>query len=187
MVRAIRGAAFLAGMVLLVAATIGEVYQNKEFGIVVPIPPNVLFCPTPDTQHDHGPLFLLGTNDTKSCAHPDRNRYISVFAGYNAADVTKKLPDFLKWQCTHVAGGPCHPVPSGLQLAGLPSEAGRVDHNDGWIDIIVVTQAGTPDLTFDPSVPSINYSIDLHTRPEYFEQDLNIFRTILQTIRFSPK
>jgi hypothetical protein len=68
----------------------------------------------------------------------------------------------------------------------MATKAGRVNRSDGWIDVIVVTQAGKPDPAFDPSVPSVNYDLTLHTNPRYFEEDLRIFRTILSTVRLAP-
>lgn len=56
---------------------------------------------------------------------------------------------------------------------------------DGWIDIFVVTQAGEPDPDFDASVPSVNYDLSLHTKPNHLDADLRVFRTVLQMIRLS--
>jgi len=178
---------FLVVAVLLSAAPAKRgVYRNEEFGITVPVPKGALLCPTPDDQHDHGPAFLFATGGARGCRDLDHARSVDVFASYNAAEVTKKLHDFLKWECANVAKGPCRPAPGGLQVAGLPSEAARVDAPDGWVYIIVVTQAGKPDPAFDPSVPSVNYDLSLHTRPQNLEEDLRVFRRILQTIRLSP-
>jgi len=163
-----------------------HVYRNDEFGINVPVPEGTTLCPTPDNEHDHGPVFVLGAAGTKDCADSARKRSIEVFAEYNAADATKKLTDFLKWQCAHIGGGPCGPPPSGLQVPGRTIQAGRVNTPDGWVDVMVVTQAGKPDPAFDPSVPSIKYTLGLHTETRYLDQDLRTFRTILGTIRLSP-
>jgi hypothetical protein len=159
-----------------------QVYRNEEFGITLSIPDSALLCPIPEGEHDHGPVMLLGTAKANGCSDVVSSRSIWIFAGYNAADDTKKLQDFLKWQC----GGPCLPPPSGLRVTGLASAAARVNRSEGWIDIIVVTQAGKPDPNFDPSVPLINYDLRLHTRPEHLEKDLRVFRTVLETVRLSP-
>ncbi len=185
--RLTRAFIFLMVAVLLSAETAKpEAYRNTEFGIVVPVPEGTLLCPTPKEEHDHGPVFLLGATDAKGCHDSEHRRTIVVFAGPNAADVSKRLHDFLKWECANVANGPCRPAPSDLQIIGLSSEAARVNHADGWVDIILVTQAGTPDPAFDASVPSINYELRLHTRPKNLEEDLRVFRAVLQTIRLSP-
>ena len=188
MLNVIRLLIFSVAVALLVTATVrAEVYRNQEFGITITVPEGAVLCPVPKEQHDHGPLFLLGTSHLGGCTDSERNRLIVVFAGYNAADVTKKLHDFMKWQCINIAEDMCGVAPSDLRITGLPSEAARVDRPNRWIDIIVVTQAGTPDPSFDSSVPSINYTLRLHTRAEYLEEDLYTFRIILNTIRLSPK
>ena len=171
----------IANMFVMAPAK-AQVYRNGEFGITAPVPKSALLCPTPGNQHDHGPIFLLGAGDPKNCDDSDRSRSIVIFAGYNAADVTKKLEDFLKWQC----GGPCHRAPAGLGVPGLPSASARVNRPHGWIDIIVVTQAGEPDPDFDPSVPFVNYDVRLHTRARDLDSDLVTFRTLLRSVSLSP-
>ena len=179
--------ALLAGPALLFATKTGpELYRNEEFGIAVSAPTGALLCPTLENEHDHGPIFILGPAQAKACDDVEGNRTIVVFAGYNAAEVSKRLDDFLKWICANVANGHCRPAPSGLQITGLPSKAARVNHSDGWIDIIVVTQAGKPDPNFDASVPLINYDLRLHTKARFLDEDLRIFRAVLATIRLSP-
>ena len=81
----------------------------------------------------------------------------------------------------------CHePAPGAWRIAGLPTKAGETTHPDGSIDIDVVTLAGKPDPAFDPTVPSINYTLSLHTGPKTLTEDLQIFRAVLRTIRISP-
>ncbi len=179
-------AAIAVAALLNAPATKPEIYRNPEFGIVLPAPAGALLCTTPQDEHDHGPYMLLATADSKGCHDIEHHRSVDVFASYNVSDETKKLHEFLRWECAHVAKGPCRPAPGGLRVPGLPSAAARVNRSDGWIDIIVVTQAGTPDPEFDPSVPFINYDLGLHTRPNYLGADLRVFRIVLQTIRLSP-
>ena len=176
-----------AAVTLLAAAGPGpRVYRNEEFGITVPVPKGALLCAYPD-QHDHGPVFLLATADAKRCQDEiESHRYIDIFASYQVDDETKRLDGFLKEQCIGVAGGPCRQPPRGLRVPGLRSEAARVNRSDGWLYILVVTQAGKPDPAFDPTVPSINYDMSLHTRPENLAEDLRVFRAVLRTIQLSP-
>ena len=169
------------------ATTNSEIYRNEEFGITLPIPKGALRCPIPEDEHDHGPVFLLETADTKGCRDAQHSRYIDVFAGYNATDETKTLQGFLKWECANFAKQLCRPAPRGLHVTGLPSAAAQVNRSDGWIDIIVLTQAGKPDPDFDPSAPLINYNLTLQTRARYLDRDLRTFRAILRTIRLSPR
>jgi hypothetical protein len=173
----------LVAAAMLNAVTVNQqIYRNEEFGTTLPIPDSAHLCPEPENEHIHGPVMLLGTAEAKGCGDLEHSRSILIFASYNVADDTKKLPDFLKWQC----GGPCLPPPSDLRITGLPSAAARVNRSEGWIDIIVVTQAGKPDPDFDPSVPLINYDLRLHTKPEHLKEDLRVFRTVLETVRLSP-
>jgi hypothetical protein len=173
----------VAGVMLSVATGDTNIYRNKEFGIILPVPSEALLCPVPKGEHDHGPYMLLGSVDVKGCHDLEHSRSIDVFASYNVSDETKHLPEFLKTQCFDVAGGPCRPAPEGLRLTGLSSKAARVDRPDGWIDIIVVTQAGKPDPAFDPSVPSINYALFLRTKSNYLVDDIRVFRRVLQGIQ----
>lgn len=182
-----RGFAFaIASLLLSVQAPKTQVYRNDEFGIRVPVPKGTLFCVPPEGQHDHGPIFLPGSSDPSACDDIDHNRYVLIFASYNAIEETKKLGGFLKEQCTGIGGCPCRPAPDGLRVAGMATKAARVNRSDGWIDIIVVTQAGKPAPDFDPSVPSVNYDLTLHTKPRYLEEDLRIFRAVLSTVRLAP-
>lgn len=180
--------ALISTAVVIVAALVSastdkpQIFRNEEFGITLRVPDGALLCPIPEGEHIHGPVMLLGTSVAKGCSSLERSRYIDVFAGYNASDDTKKLRDFLKWQCD----GPCRPAPTGLRVTGLPSASGRVNRSGGWIDIIVVTQAGKPDPAFDPSVPLINYDLTLHTTVRSLEADLRTFRVVLRTVRLSP-
>ncbi|HYW67625.1 MAG TPA: hypothetical protein VFB10_13035 [Candidatus Dormibacteraeota bacterium] len=189
MMHVIRVAALLAtATASIFARSVGpEVYRNEEFGITAPVPEGALLCPTPQNEHDHGPLFLLGTRDSKRCQDVERQRAIDVFASYNAIQATKTLDKFLRSECRNTFKAECRPAPSGLQVNGLPSKAARVSCPDGWIDIFVVTQAGKPAPDFDASVPSVNYDLSLHTTPGHLKEDLPIFRAVLATIQLSPE
>ncbi len=168
------------------AAMQPQEYHNPEFGITVPVPKEALLCESPRGEHDHGPLFLLGSRTPASCSDTASSRTIALFAGYNAADATRRLNDLLQWQCKYVAKGTCGTAPSGLQVDGLPSESGEVRHRNGWIDILVVTQAGKANPAFDPAAPAVNYTFGLRTTASLMARDLATFRTILRTTRLSP-
>jgi hypothetical protein len=163
------------------------VYRNKEYGIFLPIPSGAWLCPVPDDQTHHGAEFLLGTQDASLCKSSSGKRWISIFAGYNAAEVSKTLHAFLKWQCVNEANESCGQAPAGLSINGLSTEAARIDHPDGSITIIVVTQAGKPDANFDASVPSINYDLSLHTNASHLDEDLAVFRAVLHTAKIAPR
>lgn len=173
---------------LLLSGGIGrqQVYRNDEFGIPVPIPEGAQLCSIPEDEHDHGPFFVLGNAEPAACNDKPDGRYIAVFAGYNAVDDTKRLSDFLRWECVEIGGGHCSAAADGLRIAGMKTMAGRVNRNDGWMEVCVVTQAGKADPNFDASVPSINYDLRLHTTGSHLDQDLRTFRAILKTVELSP-
>ena len=182
------GSAFMSGAALLVSCVVSaspHIYHNEEFGITVPVPEHTLLCSFPP-QHDHGPVLMLGGVSNQACFDLDRNRAIVIYATYNASDDTKKLLDFLWWECTSIAKHPCGPPPEGLRIKGRTAAAARVDGTDGWLDIFVVTQAGKPDPAFDASVPTINYDFSLRTTAGHLDEDLPIFRAVLATVRLSP-
>lgn len=182
------------GVVLVIAALViaegcrAKVYRNEEFGIELQIPSGVLPCPRPPGEHDDGVMLLLGAVHRNSCAdildNYERTRYVGIFAEYNVLWDNGRLPDFLKDECAGVPKGPCGKPPDGLDLPGLASLAGRVDHPDGWTYIIVVTEA-TPSI--DLTSPSIYYTITLHTNKKLLQRDIVVLRTVLRTIRINPK
>jgi hypothetical protein len=162
-------------------AALPRIYSNPEFGIRLAVPSEGLLCPSPKDEHDHGFGILLGGGNVKACHDNAHQRSVWLFAFFDALDDTRRLPGLLSMGCD-AAGGPCQPGPADLQIAGLTSATGRVNLPDGWIVVIVATQAGVPS-TFDPNEPSVNYLFSLRTRPEQLEQDLKTFRTILRTIK----
>jgi hypothetical protein len=163
-----------------------QIYRNAEFGITLPVPGGVMLCASPKGERDHGPLMVLDPSQAKGCNDAEGGRIVEVFASFNAVQATKTLKKLLQSECTGAGKGQCQPAPTGLQIGGLHSAAGSVSDSNGWIDIIVVTQAGKPDPAFDASVPSVNYVLRLHTREEHREADLRTFRTVLQTIKLFP-
>jgi len=169
------------------AAAPDSVYHNKEYGISVRLPSAAVLCPVPSDQAEHGAALLLGTHDLSLCTTSSGKRWISIFAGYNAAEVSKTLPTLLSWQCSHESSGACGPAPAGLRISGLRTEAARINHQDGSIEIIVVAQAGKPDPDFDASVPSINYTFTLTTKASYLDEDVSVFRAFLSAMRISPR
>lgn len=165
-----------------------RVYRNAEFGMTMPIPDGVA-CMAPPGEHDQGPTFLLGHAGKEACDDLDRierSRYIEIFAGYNAVDATKTLPRFFRSQCRATGGVTCSTAPMEIGIPHMRTMAGEVAHPNGWVDVIVVVQAGKPDPAFDPNVPFVNYDLRLHTRREDLRNDLSTFREVLRTIRLSP-
>lgn len=175
------------------AASRKSVYRNEDYGIFLQIPPEAWLCPAGGNGIDHGPALLLGSKNASVCrSYSRQKRWILIFGGFNAAEVSKTLHTFLKWQCANAAldwkepDAVCSPAPDDLRVNGLPSEAARIDHSNGSIEIFVVTQAGKPDPGFDPSVPYVNYDLSLSTDAGHLDADLAVFRAVLKAVRLDP-
>jgi hypothetical protein len=165
-----------------------QFYRNREFGFRLPIPRGTLACIPPVYQgngHDHGPQILLSPADASFCSKSSGKRYVDVFAGA-MVDEWKTLSGHLESLCEYEIKGECSAAPAGLHVKGLKTEAGRLDRPDGSIEIILVTAAGPPDPNYDTTVPLFNYSISLNTDAKHLDEDLEVFRLILNTIKISP-
>lgn len=182
----------LIGLVILCltagAASHPRIYRNQEFGITLPVPPDALLCVPPRDARgiDHGPQMLLGTRDATLCRKWSGKRYMEVFAFYNASDDTRLLHDLLESSCQDEVKKACSDAPAGLHIPRMKTDAGRLDHPEGSVRIIVVTQAGKPDPDFDASVPSINYTLTLNTDQSHLDEDLTPFRAMLNTVKIAP-
>jgi hypothetical protein len=73
-----------------------------------------------------------------------------------------------------------------LSVNGLATEAARINHLNGAIEIIVVTQAGKPNPEFDSSVPSFGYDMRLNTDASHLDADLAVFRAVLKAVKLDP-
>ncbi len=172
------------------AASQKPIYRNQQYGILLPVPPGALPCMPPiymGSGADHGVQMLLGTDDATLCSKSTGKRYMDVWASYTVTDEEKTLHGYLESECEIDVQRKCSSAPEGLQINGLKTEAGRLDHSDGSIEIILVTQAGKPDPDFDASVPAISYSLSLITDKQHLKQDLTAFRAMLKAIRIAPK
>ena len=69
------------------AASRTSVYRNREYGMFLSIPSGAWLCSVPYSGANHGAAFLLGTQDESLCTKASGKRWISIFAGYNAAEV----------------------------------------------------------------------------------------------------
>jgi len=171
------------------AASRTSVYRNDDFGIFLRIPSGAWLCPAGGNGVDHGPALLLGSKDARVCRSYSQKRWISIFGFGN---VSETLHTFLKSQCAYELrdsnepGAVCIPAPADLNVNGLPSEAARINHSNGTIEIIVVTQAGKPDPDFDASVPSFNYDMRLYTDASHLDEDLAVLRAVLKAVKLDP-
>jgi hypothetical protein len=182
----------LAGLMVVCsaagAAGRSSVYRNNDYGIYLPIPKGAWLCPASGYGIDHGPALLLGSTEANVCRSSSEKRMITIFASPITED-DKTLHSFLNSLCSyapldeHDPSLVCVPAPDGLSVNGLPSEAARVNLLNGWVEIIVVTHAGKPDPNFDASVPSMDYDLRLYSNASHFDDDLMVFRTMLNTIK----
>ena len=175
------------------AASRKSVYRNKDYGIILRVPSGAWLCPTEGNGINHGPALLLGSEDARVCrSYSRQKRWIIIFGESNAAEKSKTLHTFLKSQCAYVGldskepSAECSPAPTDLSVSGLPSEAARINHSNGSIEFIVVTQAGKPDPNFDASVPSFNYDLSLSTDAKHLDADLAVFRSVLKAVKLAP-
>jgi len=171
------------------AASRTSVYRNSEFGIILHVPPGAWLCPHGGNGIDHGPALLLGSEDARVCRSYSQKRWISIFGWGN---VSEALHTFLNSLCEDASldsnepGAVCIPASTDLSVNGLPSESARINHSNGSIEIIVVTQAGKPNPGFDASVPSFNYDIRLTSDASHLDADLAVFRAVLKAVKLDP-
>jgi hypothetical protein len=176
---------FGAAALFASANVAAKTYENSEFGMTVNIPDDLPTC-LADKSKDHGPDIFLDRNDNRGCADLQQRRAIWIFAFFNALDETANLKDFLKWECSQVLNGKCTKAAEGLQIGDAISAAARVDHPNGWIDLVVVTQGQEHSNTsHTDTAPTVNYSITLHTTSSKYENDLREFRKLIRTMQIS--
>jgi hypothetical protein len=194
--RKMRVSRVLIGLVIACSAASAaprkSVYRNKQYGIYLHIPRGAWLCPYVGGS-DHGPGFLLGSEDASFCRGDSRQRRgIVIFGEYDLGEETDTPRTFLGWLCANDPidwpdpGAACSPAPADLSVNGLPSRAARINHSNGTIEIIVVTQAGAPDPNFDAAVPSFNYDMRLDTDASHLDADLAVFRAVLKALKIAP-
>jgi|ERR1035438_8070263 hypothetical protein len=179
--RRARAAVYLAAIAMHAqAASPPKIYRNNEFGVRVPVPKEGFLCANPRDEHDHGFAILLEGGRSEDCGSGGHHRSVSLFVFYNVLDDTKHLAGLLNMGCEISEG--CESGPAGLEIPGLATATGRVKGPDGWIELVLVTQAAEPS-GYEPNEPSVNYIFSLYTRPEHLDEDLKVFRIILQTVK----
>ena len=171
------------------AASRTSVYRNRDYCIFLHIPPGAWLCPYLEGS-DHGPAMLLGSEDSINCRSDLRQkRWMIIFGEYNNGE---DLHTFLNRLCAYISfhsndpSAVCSSAPADLSVKGLLGEAARINHSNGTIEIIVVTQAGKPDPDFDASVPSYNYDMGLYTDASHLDADLAVFRAVLKAVKLDP-
>ncbi len=176
-----RAVALVAAMLFVIytSAAKATAYVNPAFGFTLELPNGLAPCDTADDADDHGPIVPLDPRDAESCSDKT-SRNISIFAWTRHDNAT--LQDFLKSECD--LAGSCLTAPDGLRVADFRSTSYRVDHDDGWIDIVVLTQgARTGHGPGHGQATPVNYSVKLYTDQAHLAGDLGIFKAVLRTIQ----
>lgn len=156
-----------------------ERVRNDEFGLSVEVPPGMRVCGYSEWQHPHGIVLALIDRPDGCDDAPDRPM-ITVLGWYNTVFVPS-LAALGKRSCSHVTGE--RVPPPDLRLPGTPSIVCRVNAPDR-VTIELEAQSRSRMQGDYSLVPSINYTVTLHTSPERLEADLARFRALLPTIRF---
>lgn len=159
-----------------------DIYDGREaWGATFPYPPGLSDCIGVYYGQNHGPIMFLDPSDTRQC-DDDGNKHrrvISMFNFYNTTEDTATLRDLLDFTCEKK----CVPLKNGPAFNGFPSLSGRSDHDDGWIELAVVTHGGR-DRFGDENV--VNYTLWLWTDRQHFEADFRLFKSILASISLKP-
>ena len=178
-----------------VSARSAEFYENRQYGFSVEIPDGATRCtvdPGTNTDgtpglytQDHGASIFLD-NRSGDCAELHKHPAVNLYAAYNVLD--ERLDELAQSWCSlgKIKFRLVEP-PQNLGFNFRPSHICRMDADDGWANIQVITQGGKqpgPPLTLNTDVPLVNYSARLRTTEQRFETDLLRFRAILGTVRF---
>jgi hypothetical protein len=161
-------------------------FQNPEFRFSVEVPDSDTTCHGQPYEHDHG-LDILLDSGRNGCEALQSRPHIGIYAAYNTtfdAGVDAELQRDCKGVPVKLGTSP-----PPLRLGNGPSGVCRLDRDDGWIDIRVVTQAGEwPGKHVDPedATPYINYTVLLHTTPQRLKNDLAELRTVIGTVHIFP-
>ncbi len=182
----------LGALPLIVTATLAfsagaETYENREFGFSVETGGRPI-CVGEPYEHHHGVDLFLDSGP-EGCDHLDDRPFIGINGDYNAAFMSNAeavANDFCRSR-----KGSFLDAPDMLPFDNHATKSCRVDRDDGWIDIVVVTQAWEwPGKHIEPEddLAWVNYTALLHTNAQRFDKDLAIFRSVLNSIHiFKPE
>ncbi|GAA0564052.1 hypothetical protein [Rhizomicrobium electricum] len=152
-----------------------ETYTNRDYGFSVDVPEELARCGPGEADHGVG-AYLDGMSAAVNdgCAARPTRRVFTIFAEYS--DDTS-LKDASRIDCKPDIRSIVKRAPSNLKLGHRASFVCRYDQ-DGWIDVVVSTECAVP-----PSLSRICHAW-LHTRSEHFNADLQVFRKIIDSVRF---
>jgi hypothetical protein len=162
-------------------------YVNKEYGFSVEVPDGYKTCDHQGYQHDTGVTILLD-DSSPACHFSELHPIIEVRAYYNAA-FEPDAEAFLGDGC-HDDQGQLLPAPSGLAFRHSHTARCQRHYEGGWTRVFVVTHAWEQGEGFgdDSTKPMIFYLAHLSTSMSRLADDLERFRSVMETIQiFTPE
>jgi hypothetical protein len=181
-----RAAAEMLWSLLAVEASAGASSKvvNDEFKFSVSVPAAMVSCEAASGTHPHGFTILLRPGK-QGCSASTPQPYVGLFGDYNVL-YAQAPAQTLNLLCPPSQGT----APGELENLAFPGHASalcRRNDRKGWVDLFVVTQAGSWPDKEPPDVPFINYTAQLHTRPARLAGDLEASKKILATVNISAK
>jgi len=161
-----------------------EVAINDEYAISAVFPKDSSVCTADSGGHVHGFYQWLESDCTAEAPgvlRPDR--YLSVWADYNAAEYSRD--DAVELACSHgTSRGPLD--------ATVPAEIGwaascREEESDAKEQLIVIflSKATEARAGFGPDNIDVMYTMTLHTDVTHRDADLRTFETFLRRLKLA--
>lgn len=177
--------AWIFGLCSVALSDDGNRVENKEFGFSVVVPDGALSCVWSSGGHPHGfSVFLYP--DKLGCQTKNPQPYVGIFGNYNVLFYMTPMQS-LTLLCSIDTISEASSNTLNVSFQNRLSAVCREDEKNGWINIYVAAQSQIcPDnksaANSKMKEPCIDYTAHLHTRPETFAEDLEIFRAILTTV-----
>ena len=165
------------------SAVQGRDFENKEYSFRVSIPNGLPVCVGESGTHPHG----VGTRlDKKSCDEKESGPAFSIWADYNAAfqvNALVRLQNGTSCGNSTVAWA----QQAWQSIGGLKTAMCQVQHSDGKVEIVLASQAGRwgPSFGDEKDLPRINYTVYLYTTKSRMNDDIELFRAFLKSIKIS--
>jgi hypothetical protein len=165
---------------------------NAKFKFSVAFPADRKVC-TSFSGDDPQGFFMIYAAGRTDCENPPSDpeiAAISIFARFNASFL-RTPEEELRTDCPNDATAASSRAELRLEFEGRHSAVCRSYLADGTVDIYVATQAGAwprPHTSPELSAPTVTYFGVLHTGHVKMDDNLQMFRKILRTVRIEyPK
>jgi len=141
------------------------------------------------SEHTNHGVFIILENAAKCNDDTDRLPYVGVFANYNVGSevhmrdqIPARTPSQLaRIECLDGAKGRIEWLHR-VRLGGRRAAGCREYSNDGRISVRIVTLRKTP----ESADVWIEVSADLETTADRYNDDMRIFRSVLETVWIHP-